>query len=129
MSNISNTKIITITRGDTFSFPFTINVGSELYPQRYILSENSKLYLGVMFPLYLGVMSPNCNFENAIIKKVFTADSEMNKDGDVIITFTPEDTICLNQAKYYYEIKLQLIVDGKEEIYTVQQRQEFWIIE
>ena len=128
MSNISNTKIITITRGDTFSFPFTINVGSELYPQRYILSENSKLYLGVMFPLYLGVMSPNCNFENAIIKKVFTADSEMNKDGDVIITFTPEDTICLNPSKYYYEIKLQLIVDGKEEIYTVQQRQEFWII-
>ena len=128
MSNISNTKIITITRGDTFSFPFTINVGSELYPQRYILSENSKLYLGVMFPLYLGVVSPNCNFENAIIKKVFTADSEMNKDGDVIITFTPEDTICLNQAKYYYEIKLQLIVDGKEEIHTVQQRQEFWII-
>lgn len=121
MSNISNTKIITLTRGDTFSFPFTINVGSELYPQRYILSENSKLYLGVMFP--------NCNFENAIIKKVFTADSEMNKDGDIIITFTPEDTICLNQAKYYYEIKLQIIVDGKEEIYTVQQRQEFWIIE
>ena len=129
MSNISNTKIITITRGDTFSFPFTINVGSELYPQRYILSENSKLYLGVMFPLYLGVVSPNCNFENAIIKKVFTADSEMNKDGDIIITFNPEDTICLNQAKYYYEIKLQIIVDGKEEIYTVQQRQEFWIIE
>ena len=121
MSNISNTKIITITRGDTFSFPFTINVGSELYPQRYILSENSKLYLGVMFP--------NCDFENAIIKKVFTADSEMNKDGDVIITFTPEDTICLNPSKYYYEIKLQIIVDGKEEIYTVQQRQEFWIIE
>ena len=73
-------------------------------------------------------MFPNCNFENAIIKKVFTADSEMNKDGDIIITFTPEDTICLNQAKYYYEIKLQIIVDGKEEIYTVQQRQEFWII-
>ena len=60
---------------------------------------------------------------------MFTADSEMNKDGDVIITFTPEDTICLNQAKYYYEIKLQIVVDGKEEIYTVQQRQEFWIIE
>ena len=125
MSNISNTKIITITRGDTFSFPFTINIGSELYPQRYILSENSKLYLGVMFPTYMG---QNCDFENAIIKKVFTADSEMNKDGDVTITFTPEDTICLNPSKYYYEIKLQLIVDGKEEIYTVQQRQEFWII-
>ena len=99
MSNISNTKIITLTRGDTFSFPFTINVGSELYPQRYIL------------------------------KKVFTADSETNKDGDIIITFTPEDTICLNQAKYYYEIKLQVIVDGIEEIHTVQQKQEFWVVD
>ena len=32
MSNISNTKIITITRGDTFTKPYTINVENELYP-------------------------------------------------------------------------------------------------
>ena len=120
MTNISNIGTITINRGDTLTFPFTINVGTGINPIIYTLSENSKLYLGVMHP--------NDIFENAIIKKVYTADSEKDSNGNVIITFNPEDTVCLCTGKYYYAIKLQVFVNGKQEVHTVQEN-EFWIVE
>lgn len=121
MSSISNTNIITMNRGDSFSFPFTINLGTSAEPIIYNLSEDSKLYLGVMYP--------KCKFEDAIIKKVFTKDSKKDESGNIIIEFEPKDTMKLNQAKYYYEIKLQIFLDGDEKIFTVQPKQEFWIVE
>lgn len=121
MTSISNNNIITINRGDTLSFSFAVNIGNGISPIKYILSENSKLYLGVT--------KPNDKFENAIIKKVYTSESDKDNDENIIITFNPEDTYCLDTGKYYYEIKLQVFTEENEQIYTVQQKTEFWIVE
>ena len=55
--------------------------------------------------IYLGVMEPNQPFENAIIRKKFTADDLYG--GDIFIRFWPEDTLHVLPGKYYYQVKLQ----------------------
>ena len=52
-------------------------------------------------------MIPGQLFENAVIKKKYTKN-DVNKNGDIIISFTPEDTVYLDPGKYFYEIKAVL---------------------
>ena len=46
---IANNGIITVNRGDDFSVPLFINMGTELAPVRYTLKENDEIYLGIFF--------------------------------------------------------------------------------
>lgn len=96
MFTIDNNDLITVTRGDSFSFPIFINKGTKVCPQRYVLQEGDKVYLGIM--------EPNQPFEDALIRKVFTIKN-LNKFGDVVAEFTPSDTSRIIPGKYYYEIK------------------------
>lgn len=118
MSNISSTNNITITRGDTFSFKYNINLGTILDPDNYILTENDRLYLGVY--------SPGQSFENALIRKMYT-DKDM-VDDYVNIKFKTRDTQYLLPGTYYYDIKLRKNIEtDDEEIITLVHNRIFWI--
>ena len=118
MSYISNNGFIRLARGDSFRMPLFINVGSVWCPIRYNIDEDPNA------KLYLGVMEPNQPFELAIIKKVYTKDSEKSKLGDIIIEFEPNDTLYLLPGKYYYEIKLER---GDKTVNTIIPKTEFVI--
>ena len=98
MFNIAFNGIITVTRGDSFSFPLRINFGTSLEPAGYGMSKNDKVYLAIM--------EPNQSFESALIKKVYTYE-DIDSDGNILVKFKPKDTQCVLPGKYYYQIKLQ----------------------
>lgn len=98
-------NIITINRGDTFTFDFTIDDDSS-ESGRYILSNDDVLYFGLM--------DPHQPFECALVKKRFTAD-DCDSAGNLTITISPEDTIDLIPGVYYYSIKLHRLQDTEEE--------------
>lgn len=89
--------IITMTRGDSFSFPLFINCNTDILPQRYTLQEEDVLHFRVK--------KPNQLFEKSVIRKSYTS-SDLNEDGDVVVRFRPEDTVELLPGKYYYEVKI-----------------------
>lgn len=95
--------------------PLFINKGTQLEPIRYNIGNNTQVYFGLMYPGY--------KFEDAIVKKKYTKQ-DINKNGDIIIKFTPEDTIYLDPGKYFYEIKM-ILEDGS--VNTIIQRTEFWL--
>lgn len=97
MFNISSNGIVTVNRGDSFEFPITLNIGDSMNRQNYILTGNDVIYFGVM--------EPNQPFENAIIRKMVTANDLV--ENNVIVRFWPEDTVCLLPGKYYYQVKLE----------------------
>lgn len=118
MSNISSNGLLRIDRGDTFSFFYPINIGTELYPTYYELTENDKLYFAVM--------EPGQAFENALIKKVYTNDDL--KDNGVKIKFKSTDTLYLFPGQYYYTIKLRTnIGTDVENIITLVSDRICWI--
>lgn len=92
-------KIISLVRGDTLTQSIYLNQGTPLYPIRYTLSGEDKLYLAIM--------EPNQRFEDAILKKSFNANSEKTGDGDLIITLNSSDTENLLPGLYYYTIKME----------------------
>jgi len=114
-------KIIKLYRGDTFNFVLNIDDESTL-EHYYILRPNDLVYLGVT--------EPHQPFENAIIKKIFTAEN-CDTSGNIVITFNPEDTVNLEPGVYYYSIKLRKNVDDerKEEVMTVIPKTKFVILD
>lgn len=123
MFNIAFNGIITVTRGDSFTMPLTINMGNELMPVRYTLQSNDVLYFAVM--------EPNQPFETALIRKKYTAE-DVNENGDVVIRFRPQDTQCVLPGKYYYQAKLQTFNSSNPDDYdvaTVVDKTLFWVQE
>lgn len=103
MVTISNNGFISLTRGDSFSVPLFINMGTGMAPVRYSLLEHPET------EIYLGVMEPNQPFEKALIRKKYTHESRINENGDLMIDFTGTDTEYLVPGKYFYQIKAKFI--------------------
>lgn len=123
MFNISYNGIITVNRGDSFRLPLMLNYGTNLEPIHYKLCPKSVVYFAVM--------EPNQPFENALIKKRYTAD-DVDSDGNVVIRFRPQDTQCVLPGKYYYQVKLQRFNSTDPEDYetdTVVDKTLFFILE
>jgi len=123
MFNIAFNGIITVNRGDSFSFPLTINFGTSMDPLNYGLRQNDRVYFAVM--------EPNQPFETALIKKVFT-QADVNENNEIMIKFKPKDTLCVLPGKYYYQIKLQRFNSDDPEDYdvdTVIDKTQFFILE
>ena len=120
MFRVSSTKIIEITRGDSFMYPLFINVGTEMCPDRYLLKDGDTVYFAVM--------EPNQKFEDAILKKVYTATDEETPDGDLIIKLNSEDTQHLHSGKYYYTVKVRFS-DSELPVQTIIENREFWILD
>lgn len=113
-----NNNIITLVRGDTLKCPIYINIGTNIDPIYYVLQENDKLYFGLM----------ECNqkFENAILKKTMTSETEKTEVGLPILTINPADTEYLHPGRYYYSVKL---LKANGEVKTVTPNTLFYIID
>ena len=106
-----NNNIITMSRADTVEFSLFINSGTELEPQRYILTENDVVYFALM--------QPNQPFELATIKRIYTYESDKTLEGDLIITLNSSDTEFLSPGLYYYSLKMKTIDENDNTKYTV----------
>ena len=101
MYRIKDDGTLIISKGDSFSVPLFINVGTKEAPIRLDLSVLPSA------SIYLGVYAIHSSFENSIVRKKFTV-KDINEKGDIIVNFKREDTIYLNPGNYYYEVKLRL---------------------
>lgn len=120
MLTISRDGIIQLSRGDYCQMPLFINAGSATEPVRFELSKHPTSVV------YVSVMEPNSIFERGFIRKMYTKDNwTLNEYGDLLVTFTHEDTRFTAPGKYYYEVKID--VDGNGDINTLIQATEFWI--
>lgn len=120
MSNISNNGIITLMRGDSFTAPIYINIGTQLSPSYYSLGESDRLYFALM--------EPNQAFEDAVLKKKFDFTSPKDEYGNTLLILKPTDTEKLLVGKYYYMIKLRKIDSyGQEYVRTVVNPTLFWL--
>lgn len=112
---ISNNNIITLNRGDTFSFSITAP----------LVNEGDKVYLGFT--------EPNQRWEDALIKKIVTVPARNTaEDYMATFTFSPADTENILPGKYYYEIKLvrysQTVNTEVESVETLRSKTIFYII-
>ena len=109
MLRISNDGIITLSRGDNCEMPLFINMGTDLEPLRYDLrkDENKDTII------YFSLMQPNQYFENGCLRKMYSSKNwNINEYGDLIVSFTPKDTMYLMPGKYFYEVKADLTNKG-----------------
>lgn len=112
--------IITLMRGDSLTTPIYINVGTKLQPKHIKLTENDKLYFGLM--------EPGQAFEDAVMKKVFDHTSPTDDDGNTLLILQPQDTEKLLVGKYYYMIKLRSVNSwGQEMVRTIVPSTLFWL--
>lgn len=100
MIDLSRNGIIEVNRGDSFELPLFINQGTDITPIRYNMKNSNS-------EVYVGVMEPNQPFERAVIRKKYTKN-DVNENGDIIVKFSSNDTVCLLPGKYYYQIKIKL---------------------
>lgn len=120
MGDISTNGIITLMRGDSFTTPIYINIGTKLSPKYYTLSSSDRLYFALM--------EPNQSFEDAVLKKVFNFTSPQDNKGNTLLTIKPTDTENLLVGKYYYMIKLRTKDSfGEEIVKTIVPPTLFWI--
>jgi hypothetical protein len=98
-------NIITLNRGD--SYPFTLYIDDPNSQDGiYRLKDDDTVYLGIMDPHQL--------FENALVRKKYTAD-DMDEAGNISIVIKPEDTIDLYPGIYYYAVKLHKLSPANQE--------------
>lgn len=126
MIDLSRNGIIEVNRGDSFELPLFINQGTDITPIRYNMKNSNS-------EVYVGVMEPNQPFERAVIRKKYTKD-DVNENGDIIVKFSSNDTVCLLPGKYYYQIKIKLYnnYDNNKEdcnINTIVPMTQFIIVE
>lgn len=120
MGDISSNGIVTLMRGDSFTTPIYVNIGTKLSPEYYTLSETDRLYFGLM--------EPNQAFEDAVLKKVFSFTSPKDDEGNILLTLKPSDTEKLLVGKYYYMIKLRSTDSyGQEMVKTIVPPTLFWL--
>ena len=122
MLDIANNGIIRVSRGDSFRMPLFIDCGTPSDPMRYTVGAKDEVYFGVM--------EANQPFEYALIKKKYTIE-DVNEDGDVVIEFTPEDTLMVIPDLYYYQVKARLynVNTNDYEVHTVVPKTKFFIEE
>ena len=114
--------LITIHQGDAGETYIFANVGTELAPEAYELADDEYIYIGVM--------EPNQQFENALIRKKLDKDDEVDGlPGYYSLKFKYSDTCHVIPGTYYYEAKLLRIIDGVETIDTIIPKTKFIILE
>lgn len=101
MGKISSNGIINLMRGDSFTTPIIVNLGTKLHPNIYKLKTTDRLYFGLM--------EPNQAFEDAVLKKVIDSTTPTDDEGNPLLMLKPQDTENLLVGIYYYMIKLRII--------------------
>ena len=112
--------IIYLFRGDSYSQPIIINIGTQLDPIIYKITDKDTLYFGLM--------EPNQSFEDAVLKKKYTSLDEKDDDGNILLNIEPDDTLNLLVGKYFYMIKLKTVQDsGKVTVKTIVPPTQFFL--
>lgn len=130
MFRIDSNWAIRINKGDDAKFPLFINQGTVECPIRYQFAS------GDGCEVYFYIMHINQNPDCPIKKLTFTSDEDLYIDpntglpnGDMLITLKSEDTACLHEGEYRYQIKAKLL-DGQEHVInTVTNRLPLYIID
>ena len=91
-------NIIVMNRGDSYEFDLTIS-GADTTDGRYRLMEEDAVYFGLM--------DPGQPFEQALVRKKYTAE-DCDEMGNLVISISPDDTLDLYPGKYFYAIKLHM---------------------
>lgn len=91
-------NIIVMNRGDSYEFDLTIS-GADTTDGRYRLMEEDAVYFGLM--------DPGQSFEQALVRKKYTAE-DCDEMGNLVISISPDDTLDLYPGKYFYAIKLHM---------------------
>lgn len=117
MTNISNNGLITMNRGDTFSYPIYINLSNKAHTEWYLLDKDDTIYISVC--------EPNAIFEHGIIRKVLTKD-DFDIEKRAWFKLSSAETENLLPGTYYYEIKIKLF-NGS--VSTIVPRKKFIILE
>ncbi len=118
---MENAKPITIIRGDSLSFLYTIyDQQCSICAEPYTLTDDDILYFGVMLP--------HGRFEDALIKKSFTKEDLVN-DKYIRIKLTSDETAQIVPGVYYYEVKLAKNLGMEnEEVITTTRKTKFIIL-
>ena len=119
MFHIDKNGIITLTRGDSCTFPLFLNMGTPLNPLPFNLQEGDKVRFKVM--------RANEKFEDAFISKTYTI-ADLDEDGNIVVKFEPSDTNWFEAGMYYYEVKLEYVRDEIDYINTFIPRTRFHIV-
>ena len=119
MLALTNIGQIRLTRGDTLTLPIQINQGDNMYPILYELGEKDEVYFALM--------EPNQPWEQAILKKKFGYEDQI--DGIIPLILRPSDTMCLLPGLYYYQIKVRIYQDDEYIVNTIIPKTHFWIEE
>jgi hypothetical protein len=90
-------NIIVMTRGDSLEFQ----------PTPITLRDFEKYELQGDDTIYFGLMDPGQSFEEALVRKVYTAEDFATLE-DFAVEFDPEDTLDLLPGKYFYAIKMHI---------------------
>lgn len=149
--NISPNGIIILSRGDTFTAPISVDMGTPVEPLLYKMEahytddqgqerdpseltpeEKEAWYDGDV--LYFGLMEPNQRFEDALVKKTYKADDMDPIARTVDLEFDAEDTEYLLPGNYYYQVKLYRAPSSswsgnKKHIETIISKTKFVIME
>lgn len=117
--NVNPNNIIIMNRGDTYSFDFVIG-DTDSPTGRYTLQEGDAVYFGLMLP--------HQPFEEAILRKRITCDTEGAIDNDrITVTIYPDDTIDLEPGVYYYAVKIRHPALPRDEVFTIINKTKFVI--
>jgi len=117
-TGISNNGIIVINRGDTFSMPISINIGTDANPDYYILTGEDKIYFSIC--------EPNQDFNDGVVRKILTAADETS-EGDLELVLQPSDTQNILPGTYYYEVKLRIVNIENDIVKTIIPRRKLII--
>lgn len=121
MFAIYDNNLVDMNRGDSRSFPIFLNKGTMLEPIRYVLQEEAD-------KLVFYLCKPQESFQEAVLTKEMTS-LDLDENGDVIIKFTPEDTLNLEPGVYFLEVKLyHTNYDKTEDVQTVITKKRFTIL-
>ena len=119
MYQVLDNGIITLSRGDTFNYVFSLK--DDIKGKPIELTEDDTIYFGIC--------EPNQLWENAIVRKIcekLIVDNEYT--GEYKISLESIDTEYLYPGKYYYSIKLRQIDENDNEIVTtIKEKTLFWI--
>ena len=119
---VKKDNVISIIRGDTFSFKVRLN--NELYDNltSYEMESGDVLYFSLM--------KPNSTFEDSILIKEYI-EADADSEGNVTVVLTPDDTELLPPGTYYYTVKLEKPATSEDviKVFTVIQKTKFLIVD
>lgn len=120
MIKIAPNGIIEVTRGDTFTLPLSLNVGTPLSPE-YFSVENGDI-------LRLRIYQANSKWEDYILSKTGTLDNVSEDKQTITFRFDSDDTLHINSGLYFYELKIFYTRDDYDYIETIIPRRKIYIL-